>query len=103
MSALDAEAVGVELVGVLKPIVGRCDAGLADQIRRAANSMVLNIAEADGRSGRDRKNRFRIARGSALEVRAGLKLAVAWGYSPRPGEAEALLDRLAAMLWRLTR
>ena len=50
MRPLDAEAVGIELVGVLKPIVGRCDAGLADQIRRAANSMVLNIAEADGRS-----------------------------------------------------
>ncbi len=93
----------MELIGVLKPIVRKCDSSLADQMRRAANSTALNIAEADGRAGKDRVNRFRIARGSALEVGAAVRLSVAWGYVPEAPAAEDLLDRLAAMLWRLTR
>ncbi len=103
MKPLDAQFVVIDLVGHLRPIVSQCEASLADQLRRAANSTALNIAEADGRTGRDRANRFRIARGSALEVRAAVRLAVAWGYVAEAEAAEALLDRLAAMLWRLTR
>jgi hypothetical protein len=47
--------------------------------------------------------RFSTAAGSNAEVRAALRVAVAWGYvSVRDVEAgEQLLDRIAAMLYRL--
>ncbi len=103
LKPLLVQSLGVELVRVIRPLLGRCDAGLADQLRRASNSMVLNIAEARGRAGRDRKNRLRIARGSALEVHAALELAEAWRLVSHPADAHAILDRIAAMLWKLTR
>jgi four helix bundle protein len=80
------------------------DRDLTDQIRRAAASVVLNIAEGAQRSGKDRLHCFRIAAGSAAEVRAGLTLAQAWGYLDSTGQVqvETLLDRVLAMLWRLT-
>ncbi len=65
--------------------------------------MVLNIAEATGRVGRDRKNRLRIARGSALEVHAALELAQAWGQTESFAESFVLIDRISAMLYRLAR
>ena len=65
--------------------------------------MVLNIAEASGRTGRDQVNRFRIARGSALEVHAGLELAQAWGYAGSLDVELALLDRIGGMLYSLSR
>ena len=43
--------------------------GLRDQGIRAADSVVLNIAEGLGRGGKAGKNHFRIARGSAGAVR----------------------------------
>ena len=85
--------------------VGRQDRDLARQIRRAASSIALNLAEGNGRIGKDRLHCFRIARGSALEVQAGLRLAVAWGYVPdgtvrRP---LSLVADLLAMLGGLLR
>ena len=52
---------------------------LQRQLRRAASSIALNLAEGSGRNGRDRKQHFRIARGSALEAQACLLVAQAWG------------------------
>ena len=48
------------------------------QLRRAASSIALNLAEGAGRRGADRKQHFRIAHGSALEVEACLLVAQAW-------------------------
>jgi len=43
--------------------------GLIDQVRRASNSVIHNIAEGFGRYGNKDKTRFyKIARGSAYEV-----------------------------------
>ncbi len=42
------------------------------------------------------------ASGSNTEVRATLDAAIAWGWIDDATEAHALLDRLAAMLWRLS-
>ena len=97
----------LELIGALRGPISPLrirDAKLHEQIRRAATSIALNLAEGAGRSGKDRRRHFRIAAGSAEEVRAALRVALAWGDLSSGGAAEALrlLDRLLAMLWRLT-
>jgi hypothetical protein len=46
----------------------------------AAGGRERNIAEANQRVGKDRRNRFRIGLGSAAEVAAALDVAVALGY-----------------------
>jgi four helix bundle protein len=78
------------------------DRALADQLRRAASSVARNIAEGNRRAGQDRLQFFRIAAGSAAEVKAALEVARAWGHIDAAPVAEAELDRVLAMLWRLT-
>jgi len=48
--------------------------------------------------------RFASACGSAKEVRAGLQLAVAYGYVPttKVKEVDIVLDEVCAMSWRLS-
>src|SRR5262245_27060618 len=107
MANFEAHEIAIELVRELAPLVARIvqhDRSLADQVRRAATSVPLNLAEGARRCGRDRLHLFRIAAGSAAEVRTALKVAGAWGYVD-PGSAaaaDAILDRLLAMAWRLT-
>jgi four helix bundle protein len=81
------------------------DPKLFDQIRAAASSVCLNLAEGNRRLGADRKRVFRIAAGSADEVRTGLRVALAWGDldAGAVAPALALLDQVLAMLWKLTR
>jgi len=96
-------ALGV--VAALRPVLDglmKSDRALADQLRRAASSVVLNIAEGNRRTGKDRLHFFRIAAGSAAEVRAVLDVARAWGMVGAAPAAEADLDRVLAMLWKLT-
>ncbi len=93
------------LVSALGPVLGQlktADRALADQLRRAASSVMLNIAEGNRRTGKDRLQFFRIAAGSAAEVRAALEVARAWGMIGAAPAAEVELDRVLAMLWRLT-
>ncbi len=80
------------------------DRSLFEQIRDAASSVPLNIAEGRQRIGRDRSQHYRVATGSADEARAGLRVALMWGYvsSGEVAESLQLLDRVVAMLWRLT-
>ena len=77
------------------------DPDLADQVRRAATSVVLNTAEGVG--GRDRAARYRIATGECHELTAGLELAAALGHVPADATAPALrlADRVRALLYRL--
>ena len=86
------------------PVVRKRDKSLFDQIHRAMNSVVLNIAEADGNDPGTAKARFASACGSAKEVRAGLQLAIAYGYVPSSNVAEVdvALDEICAMSWRLS-
>jgi len=86
------------------PVIRKRDKSLFDQIHRAMNSVVLNIAEADGNDPGTAKARFASACGSAKEVRAGLQLAVAYGYFPRSRvtEVDIALDEVCAMSWRLS-
>ena len=85
-------------------VVRKRDKSLFDQIHRAMNSVVLNIAEADGNDPGAAKARFASACGSAKEVRAGLQLAVAYGCVPtsRVNAVDIALDEVCAMSWRLS-
>ena len=59
----------------------RGQAALADQFKRAALSIPLNIAEGNGRwHAKDRKNFFIIARGSAFECVPLLELCCRRGW-----------------------
>jgi four helix bundle protein len=98
--------VAILAIETLRPVVVRirqCDRDLGEQIRRALSSVALNIAEGSGTQGGSRIARYSTAAGSNAEVRAGLRIAVAWGYvgvaDVQPGEL--LLDRIAAMLHKL--
>ena len=86
------------------PVVRKRDKSLFEQIQRAMNSVVLNIAEADGNDAGTARARFSTACGSAKEVRAGLQLMVAYGYvsSSRINEVDTALDEVCAMSWRLS-
>ena len=81
------------------------DAKLADQMRRAAQSVVLNIAEARGNDGGNTRLRFATACGSAKEVRAALDVASDWGYieAQMAMELDRRLDRVCAITWVLSR
>jgi four helix bundle protein len=86
------------------PALRKRDRSLFDQVHRAMNSVVLNIAEADGNDPGTSKARFASACGSAKEVRAGLRLAVAYGYlaSSSVTGVDNALDEVCAMSWRLS-
>ena len=102
--AFDVYDCSLSLLRCLVPLLERLtalDAKLADQLRRAAQSIALNVAEANRRTGRDRRNRFRIALGSAAEVGSCLDVAVALGYLGDHADACALVDRIRAMSYRL--
>jgi four helix bundle protein len=107
-SNFHAFQVAMQAISLLPPLAARiaaADRSLADQLRRAAASIVLNLDEGAGRRGRDQAHFYRIAFGSARESRTTLDVAVAFGYlgADEIASAWALLDRVAAMLWRLTR
>lgn len=106
--ALHVAGLSFELIEVLAPLVPRIkqrDRSLADQLTRAANSIVLNIAEAQHSDPGNRRARLFTAAGSASETLAAVKLAIAWRHLPaREADAvERLLNRILAILWRMTR
>lgn len=78
--------------------------GLTSQIRRAATSVSLNIAEGYARNGRREFARFLdISMGSAAEVEAGLEVAARLKYVNRDELTQALelLDKLQRMIFKL--
>jgi four helix bundle protein len=90
----------VELRGVVG-VIEREDKDLAAQLRRAANSIVLNLAEGQRSLKGNKHKHYAIAHGSANEVKAVLHTAEAWGWALQTEGALAQLDRLLALLWRL--
>lgn len=78
--------------------------GLTSQLRRAATSIPLNIAEGAGNTSDAEFHRFlRIALRSAYETSTAIEIARRLGYCT-PDEASRLLDEgdhIAAMLYRL--
>ena len=97
-----------ELIASLRTIVARLDRrdrDLARQIRRAATSISLNLAEGSGRSGKDRLHHYRIARGSTMKVNAALRAAVAWGPIDKANakQPQCLAEKVLAMISGLLR
>jgi four helix bundle protein len=102
------EELSLELISALVPVLPRIkqrDKDLADQLKRAASSVGLNAAEAAFSDPGNRRARLFSAAGSANEARHALRQAVAWQLiAARDAEkALGLLQRLIAMLWKMTR
>ena len=76
----------------------------AHSFGRAATSIALNIAEGEHSDRGTARSRFQSAAGSASETRSAIRLATAWRYLQPNQVASSLdgLDRVLAMLWRLT-
>lgn len=102
---LDAYRVAIEFYRLLRGSTRGRRGHTIDQTYRAAESVILNIAEAYPMTGLDRARRFRIAGGEAAECHAGLDLLEIRGELRGTvlTDLRALLDRIRAMLWRLGR
>ncbi len=101
------ETLTLEIIKSLKPIVRRIemrDRNLADQLKRAATSIALNVSEGAHAKGGNRKVHFHTAAGSANESRAALRVASAWGYveEREMNAVQDKLDHCVAVLWKLT-
>jgi four helix bundle protein len=106
MHKLVAYDVALDLIRALRPVVVQLrtySPDAADQVERAASSIVLNLAEGGRRNGRDPRRFFDMAHGSAGEIRGALDLADAWGWQIESSQARVLLDHELRLLWGLTR
>jgi four helix bundle protein len=103
---LAAYTIALDLIRALRPVVAQLrtfSPEAADQIERAASSIVYNLAEGSRRSGRDPKRFYAMAHGSAGEIRGALDVADAWGWQVDSAQARAILDRELGLLFGLTR
>ena len=103
---LVAHSKALEAAGTAIRLVMRVPAPLksiADQVIRSASSVPANLAEGQGRSGRDRHHFWRIAYASAKEVDSHLRLLSHAGVVDGRGTATVLatFDEVRAMTWRL--
>ena len=102
---LDVYRVALDLVRLAGGLnAHRGTAEIREQFRRSSSSCALNIAEASGKQGADRRRFFMIARGSACESAAALDVLAALGAinSNIHEKGLHLCDRLYSMLNRLT-
>ena len=105
--AFDAQEAALTVLEQLAPVEAKLRQkrkSLADEVERAAVSVALNISEGRQRKGLDRPDFYRRAAGSAAELTTALRIARARGIITAADFAavEAPLDRVRAMLWRLT-
>ena len=95
----------LDTLSQLRPSLGqieRRDSDLARQLRRAATSIVLNVAEGSYSRGKSRAARYHNALGSARETLACLEAAHALGYlAVLDAVAVAQLNRIVGTLVRL--
>lgn len=104
---LDVYQVAIEFVARANDIIERLPRGrgyLADQLQRAALSIVLNIAEGAGKfSPADKAVFYMRARGSATESAAVLDVCRKLNLISESlvDDNKALLERIAQMLTKL--
>jgi four helix bundle protein len=100
-------SVMLEALVQMRPVmeqIKRRDANLEDQMRRAATSVVLNIAEGSGSRGKNRGARYATALGSARETVACLEIAHALGYvASVDTHLEAVRPRLREVIGTLVK
>ncbi len=104
----DALEMSLKVLEQLAPIevrIRRKSASLAKQLANASESIALNLGEGRLRHDGDRRRHFEMAAGSASEVTVALRIALAKRYitDAEAAEVDAVLDRVRAMLYRLTR
>ena len=101
---LEMSLTVLDELAAVEPKIRQRRKSLADEIGRAAESIALNVSEARQRAGLDKADLFRRAAGSAAELTTALRIARARGYITAADYAavDAALDRVRAMLWRLT-
>ena len=105
----DAYRVANEFLALVVAVtrsLARGSADDADQLRRAAKSIVRNIAEGAGRRGTaDNVKHYAIARGEAMECASSLDILRAETLLSDAVYAQGctLLERLVAMLTKLTK
>src|SRR5215471_9637866 len=105
---LDVYRASTEFLGLTAKLVTTIPKGhsdLIDQLRRAALSVPLNIAEGSGKFSRDAVRFYAIARGSALECAAILDALQAMAVFEEDAlvKARDLLERVVSMLTGLIR
>ena len=103
----DALEVSLDVMDLLASVEAKVRTrrkSLADQIGRAAESVSLCLSEGRERIGLDRIDLYRKAHGSASELTTGLRIAKSRGYitAEHYDAVDKQLDRVRAMLWRLT-
>jgi four helix bundle protein len=104
----EALEMSLKVLERLVPIevrIRRKSSSLARQLADASESVALNLGEGRRRRDGDKRRHFEIAAGSASEVTVALRIAVAKGYitAAEAAEVDVVLDRVRAMLYRLTR
>ena len=104
----DALEMSLKVLEQLVPVearIRRKSASLAKQLANASESIALNLGEGRQRRDGDRRRHYEMAAGSASEVTVALRIAVAKRYitDSEAAEVDAVLDRVRAMLYRLTR
>ena len=106
---LDVYKCSLELFALTRCVLPRLARGereIRDQLRRAALSISLNIAEGTGKpTPADRARYHAIARGSAMECGALLDVCRLAGLvsAEEAGRRKALLVRIVAMLTKMCR
>ena len=99
---LDVYKCAVSFLPLAYGISKQLDGEMANQLRRAALSINLNIAEGTGRFDRDQRRFLVTARGSALECGAVLDAARALGVQHTDSDAAlGLLVRIVSMLTKM--
>ena len=106
---LDVYQCAVEFLALSSQLATRIPRGhsaLGDQLKRAALSIPLNIAEAAGKTtDHDSSRSFVIARGSAMECAAVLDACpvLRIGSPDQLGAGKELLTRIVCMLTKMIR
>ena len=88
---------------IIAELLSKGHADIADQLRRAAQSQPLNIAEGAGRTSRpDVAKHYTIARGSAMECAAVLDVMKTQG-TIKPHQYDRGVDLLTSIVAMLTK